>query len=524
MASYPRRRVPSWVLCLAASVPTAAMAEGPRPSPSSEHPPARISDRLRGQDIAATSPPLKDPPRRSVAAATHMRDEDLVFGLVLAGQARAYPWWIAKNHHVVDDTIAGVPIAVAFCEQCTGGAAFRRQIEGRTLTFEVAGVYNGTIVLRDRETRSLWAPFTGTAIEGPLAGRKLDRVPLLLSHWDEWAERHPETEVIWDSERSRAGHGSWYARGKWGILTEMGATLQGWDPRLPENTLVYGVAGAHAAKSYPLALVQSQRLVNDDVGGTSVVIVALGLVGVAGYERTLGDRLLTFRPSLGPEAVMSDLETASQWSAEGLATSGPLRGQRLRPADGYFVEWHVWSAYNPKAEVFGEAVAAPPTVSDEGLTFPSFALPRLDGDGFSSLPLAGEVNLVALWAAWCAPCRVEMPLVERLVKEHAGEGLSAVGIAIHLPEETEWRAARAFVAEAGLSFPNFVVDEPAYDQLESVSRALGGRGVVLPMVFVIDRQRRILSVVSGNDVDRLPRAVKDALRRRVVSEGWPVGP
>ena len=107
-----------------------------------------------------------------------MRDEDFVLGLVLSGQARAYPWWIAKNHHVVNDTVAGVPVTVAFCEQCTGGAAFARTVGGRVLSFAVAGVYNGTIVIKDRETGTLWAPFSGKGLEGPLAGRTLERIPV----------------------------------------------------------------------------------------------------------------------------------------------------------------------------------------------------------------------------------------------------------------------------------------------------------------------------------------------------------
>ena len=95
-----------------------------------------------------------------------MRDEDIVLGLVVSGEARAYPWWIAKNHHVVNDTVAGVPITVAFCEQCTGGAAFRRKVDGRVLSFAVAGVYNGTIVLaRPRDGKPV----------GPLLGPRPSR-------------------------------------------------------------------------------------------------------------------------------------------------------------------------------------------------------------------------------------------------------------------------------------------------------------------------------------------------------------
>jgi hypothetical protein len=56
--------------------------------------------------------------------------------------------------------------------------------------------------------------------------------------WDEWKRRRPGTDVVWEPESMREGHGSWIRAGKWGSVSEMGATLQSWDSRLPENTLV----------------------------------------------------------------------------------------------------------------------------------------------------------------------------------------------------------------------------------------------------------------------------------------------
>ena len=68
----------------------------------------------------------------------------------------------------------------------------------------------------------------------------------------------------------------------------MGATLTGLDPRLPENTLVYGVDGGEAARAYPLTRLRGRPLVNDRVGRTAVVLVPVGTIGVAAFERTVG--------------------------------------------------------------------------------------------------------------------------------------------------------------------------------------------------------------------------------------------
>ena len=135
------------------------------------------------------------PPSVAAASAAHMRDGRR---RARRGRHRESPaptrGGSSSTSTSVNDTIGGVPVAVAFCEQCTGAAAFRRELEGRVLSMEVPGVYNGTIILRDRETRTLWAPFSGKALEGPLAGKTLERVPLSLTRWSEWKARHPATE------------------------------------------------------------------------------------------------------------------------------------------------------------------------------------------------------------------------------------------------------------------------------------------------------------------------------------------
>jgi thiol-disulfide isomerase/thioredoxin len=473
-----------------------------------------IRERMRGREIAAELPPLDEPACRPARTATHMRDEDLVLGVVVSGRARAYPWWVVKNYHVVNDTIAGTPLVIAFCEQCSGGAAFRRALGGRQLSMDVAGVYNGTILLEDRETRTLWAPFSGRALEGPLLGNKLDRIPLSITHWDEWSGRHPQTDVVWASPKLRGGHGSWYAPGKWGIVTEMGATLGSWDPRLPENTLVYGVESSTSAKCYPLSVVDAHGgIVDDQVGPTPVVIVVQGDLEAAGFARSLEGRLLSFRPVSGGDAAMVDDQTGSLWSREGEATQGPLRGERLTPLDGYLVEWHVWSAYNPRGEVYAPSVPQAAAAIPDGLMFPDLTLEGLGTDAHKTPAFTGKVNLVALWAAWCPPCRAEMPGLQRLVEKDAPRGLAAIGLAVHIPEAIEREAVKRFVTEARITFPVFLIDDAAYDQLDALARRLGGPGVVLPTVFVTDRRGRILGVLRGREVDALPDAVERFLTR-----------
>jgi thiol-disulfide isomerase/thioredoxin len=310
----------------------------------------------------------------------------------------------------------------------------------------------------------------------------------------------------------RGGHGSWYEPGKWGIVGEMGATVEGWDPRLPENVLVYGLEVPGGVRSYPLPALKSRGLVNDTVAGVPVVLLSLDEFEAVAFDRRVGRRLLTFQPAGAEGAIMEDGETGSGWSADGLAVRGPLQGARLFRLDGYVVEWHVWAAYNPASEIF-ESAPAPGHAVPAAVAFPRLVLPAVDGSPPRELSLAADVTLVALWATWCAPCRQEMPLLESLSKRHAEAGLSVHGIAVHMPDDAAERSlVRSFLAEARITFPNHLVDERAYDQLESLLRSTGHPGLVLPTVLVVDRERRVRAVFRGDQVDGLAAALPLFLR------------
>ena len=208
---------------------------------------------------------------------------------------------------------------------------------------ETEGVCGGTIILRDRQTDTLWAPFDGHGLEGPLAGRELSRLPVFLTTWRDWSTRHPKTDVIYQPEAGRDGHGAREHPGKWGIVGQMGETLRTWDTRLAENDFVYGARESGTSRAYPLRIVQERGGTVDDIlAGRPVVVFARGAFEMAAYDRRLADVTLTFEPAATEDGHARDLETGSIWTIEGVATGGRYRGQRLQPVDGYMVEWHVW--------------------------------------------------------------------------------------------------------------------------------------------------------------------------------------
>lgn len=61
---------------------------------------------------------------------------------------------------------------------------------------------------------------------------------------------------------------------------------------------------------------------------------------------------------------------------------------------------------------------------------PAFSLPDLSGKTITSATFQGKVLLINFWATWCAPCREEMPALDRLQKQFSDKGLAVLGISI----------------------------------------------------------------------------------------------
>lgn len=467
-----------------------------------------LSERIAGQEVAFEHPPLDDPETRKIDKADHMRPDDVVAGLAVGGDFRAYPWWVLKNHHAVNDTLGGEPVLVAFCEQCSAATGFRRTVGDRVLGMETEGVVNGTIILRDRETGTYWAPFDGEGLEGELAGRRLDRLPTFLTTWEDWRQRHPESDVIYAQSSLRQGHGSRESPGKWGVVGLMGETLRTWDIRLAENEFVRGVTEGAESRAYPFRAIERQGgIVVDRIGDRPVVIVARGMFEMAAYDRRLGDRVLDFEPSGDESDRFRDVETGSSWTIEGTAVEGPLAGSRLTPLDGYSGEWHVWSEYHPDSTIFG--LEAPSTPGES--IFPLTSLPRLVGEKVRSEPLDldAPLNVVVVWARWCPPCRDKVPLFSRLAAAAPERGYRFRSIAVQLLDTTELSDLKGFIYEQKIDWPIYLFEDAQYAELDSFSREQSGTGLVIPTAFLIDGEGKVLRVLRGAELDELESLVNE---------------
>lgn len=306
-------------------------------------------------------PSIDEP--RFVPAGTvdFLADAEPVLVIEVDGEARAYPVQILIWHEIVNDTVAGVPIAVTYCPLCNSAVAFERRVGDRVLEFGTSGLlWRSALVMYDRQTETLWSHFTGEAIVGVLTGTLLETFPVATVPWSVWRDAHPDGLVL-----SRdTGHDRSYGRNPYpgyDDVTSDPFLFEGEvDGRYTAMTRVVGIELEGRAVAVPLAELRERRVAPVEVDGQPLVVwwvagtasaldaeeVARGAdVGATGaFVPMAGGQELTFRAS-GQGFV--DDQTGSTWDLLGRAVAGPLGGVELTAVPHVDTFWFAWSTFRP---------------------------------------------------------------------------------------------------------------------------------------------------------------------------------
>ena len=212
-----------------------------------------IDDREFGSTAPCSCIPALDEPAVTPAdQGGWYPDDALVFGVVIDGEARAYPKNIMEVHEMVNDTLGGRTIALPYCTLCGSAQAYLTdqlpaeldEAYGRPVMRTSGLLIRSNKMMFERESRSLIDTFTGEATSGPLAeaGVTFEQVSVVTSTWEAWREAHPGTTIIAED----GGLGRAYdldplrGRDDDGPIFPIGDV----DPRLPVQEPVLGLIDA----------------------------------------------------------------------------------------------------------------------------------------------------------------------------------------------------------------------------------------------------------------------------------------
>lgn len=257
-------------------------------------------------------PALDDPRLTGAAGGDWYPDDRIVFGVVVRGDAVAFPKNIMEVHEMVNVTVGGRRLGIPYCTLCGSAQAyFTDSVPGGVTrpVLRTSGLLSrSNKVMYDLRTRSVLDTFTGRALSGPLQDARvvLEQTTVTVSMWGDWKRAHPGTRIVAED----GGIGRDYPADPLGGRDDDGPIFPvgDVDPRLPVQARVVGVT---APDGTPLAF-----------------------------------------PSEQARAALSDGKRVELRGVELLADGGGLRARaedgRELPAHEAF--WFAWSQFHPETE------------------------------------------------------------------------------------------------------------------------------------------------------------------------------
>lgn len=264
---------------------------------------------------------------------------DIVFGVVLHNQAKAYPQKILVWHEIVNDRFDKENVSVTYCPLTGTAIGFKR---GDTTLGVSGNLVNSNLIMYDRTTDSRWPQILGTAVSGPFKGKSLAEFRLIWTTWQRWQDAHPETMVL----STDTGYFRNYHRDPYGSYNPMGGYYQEGSPtlfptlhsdaRFDPKEVVMGARTEDSAIAFKKEALQAQKLISGESGGT---------LYTAFYDPELDTAYLYKNPGQ-QEFISKDgrfIHQEAQWKADAIP---------LEKVNTFDAMWFAWSAFYPETSVY----------------------------------------------------------------------------------------------------------------------------------------------------------------------------
>lgn len=285
--------------------------------------------------------------------AAYLLEDDLVFGVSINGDIRAYPLRVMGWHEMFNAVIGDVPLALAYCTLCGSGILFETKVAGRDAPFVFGSsgfLYRSNKLMFDRQTHSLWNQFTGKPVVGPLVGAEIElkQRPVVITTWAGWIAQNPGTRVVtlntgYDRDyRSGVVYQDYFASGALMFPAIVDQSMH------KQKDYVFGVRSFGGAKAWPLKAFKTKPVINDAIAGQPLVLIGNPKTRtVRAYQR----KEHVFKRELNGQIVDADNQV---WTmGEDALVSNT--GEHLPRVAGHIAYWFAWNGYLADvAEVYGQ--------------------------------------------------------------------------------------------------------------------------------------------------------------------------
>lgn len=290
-------------------------------------------------------PPLHSPKMLPAAQANYMADTDVVFGVSVKGDDRAYPKRVLAWHEMFTDTIGGTHFAGVYCTLCGTVVMYETNHKGRQYQLGTSGfLYRSNKLMYDKATQSLWNTTWGRPVIGALVGKgiELDQGAVVTTTWGEWRRRHPETTVLSLDTGYERNYDEGVAYRDYFASHKLMFAVPETDGRLQnkDEVLALSFPGIADTLAIDARYLQKHPVYHDKVGSQGLVV----LTDASGANRVYAPGNVKFQRYDGDKLAIDS--QGQQWTVVEDALTGPDQ-QRLERLPARRAFWFGWyAAYN----------------------------------------------------------------------------------------------------------------------------------------------------------------------------------
>ncbi|MCW9708784.1 DUF3179 domain-containing protein [Fodinibius salsisoli] len=302
-------------------------------------------------------PSIDDPSFVKTSEVNFLRADDLVLGIKIGDQVKAYPHRILDYHEIVNDRIGDIPIAISYCPLTGSGIAWNRKMGGETTTFGVSGlIHKNNLIAYDRTTNSYWSQMMLQSIYGEFKGTYVRSYQLIEMKWSSWQAAFPNSKVLsgmagFESTYEVPAYGN-YANNNENILFP----IEDEDDRMERKDYGHGVSYNSSLHVIPMeGFSQQIDLLTMYINGKEIIVAgSLKHKLAVSYSPILEDGTrLNLQAVHNEFPVILQDEEGTKWNVFGEAVSGSREGQKLPRVSSYNAYWFAW------ADFFGRGPKVP---------------------------------------------------------------------------------------------------------------------------------------------------------------------
>lgn len=271
-------------------------------------------------------------------------ESNLIIGVSINNEFKAYPIQIIGYHHQIMDTIGNEPVMITYCTVCRTGRVYSPVIDGKVESFRLVGMDQFNAMFEDNSTKSWWQQSTGECVAGKLKGRKLKELQSFQMTLKGWLTLYPESKILQFDPKFKKQYSFLKDYDKGTI-----------DSDLEKSELVkssenksWVVTATYNNQDWAFDWIELKR---KKILQCNSILAILGNDNTkfAVFDTKVKSTNLTFelkRTKGGDEII--DTQTKSVWDFNGNCVSGFYLNQSLVKVQSYQEFFHSWKTFHPK--------------------------------------------------------------------------------------------------------------------------------------------------------------------------------